>query len=68
MAGSAWVSAQFVHSAARRDIYRRVAKKIAYHQEHNRQARIFHTRTTIARLLAMGIDVDQIPSCIPKHA
>jgi hypothetical protein len=64
-AASAWVEAQSRHSAARRGIYRHAAEKIAYYQRHNQQARVFHTRTTVARLVAMGIDVDQLPSCIP---
>ena len=66
-AASAWVEAQSRHSAARRGIYQDAAEKIAYHQVHNQQSRIFHTRTTVAGLLAMGIDVDQLPSCIPKY-
>jgi len=61
------VEAQSRHSAARRGIYREAAERIAYYQEHNQQSRIFHTRTTVGRLLAMGIDVDQLPSCIPKY-
>ena len=65
LAACAWVEAQSRHSAARRGIYHDAADKIAYHQVHNQQARIFHTRATVARLLAMGIDVDQLPSCIP---
>ena len=65
MAASAWVEAQSRHSAARRDIYRDVGEKIAYYQTHNQQARIFHTKATVARLLALGIDVEQLPSCIP---
>ena len=66
-AASAWVEAQSRHSAARRGIYRDAAEKIAYYQKHNQQSRIYHTRTTVARLLAMGIDVHQLPSCIPKY-
>ena len=65
MAASAWVEAQSRHSAARRGIYRDATEKIAYYQSHNQQARIFHTRATVARLLAVGIDVDRLPSCIP---
>ena len=67
MAASAWVEAQSLHSAARRGIYQEAARLIAYEQEHNRQARICHTRTRIAKLLAMGIDVDLLPSCIPER-
>ena len=65
MAASAWVEAQSRHSAARRGIYQDVAEKIAYHQKRNQQARIFHTRATVARLLELGIDVDHLPSCAP---
>lgn len=65
MAASAWVDAQSRHAAARRGIYRDVAAKIAYYQAHNQEARIFHTKKTVARLLAMGIDVRQLPSCVP---
>ena len=66
MAASAWVEAQSRHSAARRSIYQDVADKIAYYQMHNQQARVFHTRATLARLQALGIEVGQLPSCIPR--
>ena len=65
MAACAWVEAQSRHSAARRGIYRDVADTIAYYQAHNQAARIFHTKATVARLVAMGIDVSTLPSCIP---
>ena len=65
MAASAWVEAQSRHSAARRGIYQDAADKIAYYQLRNQQARVSNTKTTVARLLAMGIDVDRLPSCIP---
>ena len=54
-AASAWVEAQSRPSAARRGIYRDAAAKIDYYQARNREARIFHTRATVARLLAVGV-------------
>ena len=37
-----------------------------YDQRRNRQALLSHTKTRIAKLKSLGIDVDQIKSCEPK--
>jgi len=42
--------------------------KQAYHQRRNRQARLSHTKTRIAKLQDLGIDVNRIKSCIPKRS
>ena len=40
-------------------------EKQQYYQRRNKQARKSHTNTRIKRLADIGIDVDQIKSCIP---
>lgn len=37
-----------------------------YHQRRNRQALQSHTKTRIAQLKSLGIDIDRIKSCVPK--
>ncbi len=50
---------------ARRERYQQELDKIDYHQCRNRQACKSHTKTRIDRLLQLGIDVDQLPTCQP---
>ena len=50
---------------ARRERYQQELDKIDYHQRRNRQACKSHTKTRINRLLQLGIDVDQLPTCQP---
>ena len=65
IAVSAWVEAQSLPLSARTTIYQRAAEQIDYYQTRNQQARMSHTKTTRQRLQAMGIQVDQLPSCVP---
>ena len=58
-----WLSAADLKPAARRKRYEKDQEKQRYHQRRNRQAGKSHTKTTLARLNAMGIDVNQIKSC-----
>jgi len=62
---SAWVEVQSLPPSARAAIYKKAAKQIDYCQARNRQSRMSHTNTTHERLRAMGINVDQPPSCVP---
>ena len=50
---------------ASRERYQQELDKIDYHQCRNRQACKSHTKTRINRLLQLGIDVDQLPTCQP---
>ena len=50
---------------ARRERYQQELDKIDYHQRRNRQACRSHTKTRMDRLLQLGIDVDQLPTCQP---
>jgi len=63
-ATNAYLSAADLKPAARRQRHEKERKKQHYHQRRNRQAGKSHTKTKIARLNALGIDVNQIKSCI----
>ena len=64
---NAWLLAQTLPSPARSYIYQQTAALITYHQRRNRQARLSHTKRTIQSLQKMGIEVDQLNSCIPDN-
>jgi SRSO17 transposase len=56
-------------AAQRLTMAERLAKELTkqrYYQRRNAQARRSHTKTTKARLQALGIDADRIKSCVPK--
>jgi SRSO17 transposase len=59
-----WLSAEGLKPSARRDYYETEHDKQSYHQRRNEQARKSHTKTRIGRLIARGIDVHCIKSCI----
>jgi SRSO17 transposase len=59
-----WLSAADLKPAARRERYERRLNTQRYHQRRNRQAGRSHTKTKIARLTAMSIDINHIKSCI----
>ena len=63
-ATNTWLSAADLKPAARQERYENELKNQRYHQRRNRQARKSHTKTRIARLHALGIDVNKIKSCI----
>ena len=63
-ATNTWLSAADLKPAARQERYETELKNQRYHQRRNRQARKSHTKTKIARLNALGIDVNKIKSCI----
>ncbi len=48
----------------RRERYEEELRIQRYHQRRNRQSRKSHTKTRIAQLDALGIDVERIKSCI----
>ncbi len=63
-ATNTWLSASDLKPVARRQRYEKEQAKQRYHQRRNRQAGKSHTKTKLVRLNAMGIDVNQIKSCI----
>jgi hypothetical protein len=62
-----WLSAADLKPAARRKRHEKDEEKQRYHQRRNLQAGKSHTKTKIARLTAMGIDVDRIKSSLQLH-
>ena len=64
-AACAWIHAQRLAPGARKAVYQQAAERISYYQHRNQQARRSHTKTTLKRFRAIGIDVDQLPSCKP---
>jgi SRSO17 transposase len=60
---STWLSTADLSLAARRKRHKKDENKQRYYQRRNRQAGQSHTKTKIARLTAMGINVNQIKSC-----
>lgn len=63
-ATNTWLSAADLKPAVRRERYQKELNNQRYHRRRNRQAGKSHTKTRIARLTAMGIDVNRIKSCI----
>lgn len=60
-----WLDAADLPPAARRRRYQRELNKQRTYQRRNKQARKSHTKTRIKRLQTLGIDIDQIKSCLP---
>jgi hypothetical protein len=63
-ATNTWLSTSDLKPVARRRRYEKEQEKQRYYQRRNRQAGKSHTKTKLVRLNAMGIDVNQIKSCI----
>jgi len=61
---SAWLSAADLKPTARRQRHEKNETRQRYYQRRNRQAGKSHTKTKIARFIAMNIDVNRIKSCI----
>lgn len=62
-----WLSAADLPPAKRQERYTNELEKQRYYQGRNELSRRSHTKTRIERLSALGIDVDQIKSCIPRQ-
>lgn len=60
-----WLAAADLPPRCRRQRFQEELDKQQYHQRRNQQARKSHTRTRIAELAALGIDVNRIKSCVP---
>jgi SRSO17 transposase len=64
-ATNVWLDTADLPPAARRERYEKELHKQRYYQRRNKQARVSHTRTRLARFEALGIDVPHIKSCLP---
>ena len=60
-----WLDAADLPPGPRRKRFETELQKQQYYQQRNKQARVSHTKTRIARLTAMGIDITRIKSCLP---
>lgn len=63
-----WLSTVDLPSAKRQERYEEELEKQHYYQRRNQRARQSHTKTSIRQLIALGIEVDPIKSCIPRHS
>jgi SRSO17 transposase len=61
-----WLDVADLPPALRRERFEEELKKQQYYQRRNQQARASHTKTRIASLHAIGIDVNRIKSCTPN--
>lgn len=62
-----WLEAADLPPSARRRRLQAELETQQYHQRRNKQARTSHRNTRIARLRALGIDVNKIKSCIANE-
>ena len=65
LAASAWITAQKVKPSVQYHFFQKVVDVITYHQIRNRDARVSHWKKTIKKLEALGININEIPSCMP---
>jgi SRSO17 transposase len=61
-----WLEAEGMTPTARRQHYEKELDKQSYYRRRNAQARASHTKTRLEQLQQLGINPDQIKSCIPK--
>ena len=66
-AANAWLAAWSLPPAARMTLYQETAERMAYYQHRNQQARQAHRQKTLRRLRTLGINLCQLPSCIPHN-
>ncbi len=60
-----WLEVTDLPPASRRRRFEEELRKQRYYQRRSKQARVSHTKTRLARLDKLGIDVNQIKSCLP---
>jgi len=61
-----WLNVADLSPAARKRGYEKELKKMRYHQRRNEQASKSHTKTKLERLSELGIEVEELVSCIPR--
>ena len=66
-ARNVWLETADLPSAARQRRWAEELAKQRDRQRRNQPARTSHTKTRIARLRALGIEVSRITSCLPNH-
>ncbi len=64
-AASSWVATRDPPRSVRRRQCHQAARRIAYPQRRNRQARAPHTMTTRRKPRKPGIRVDRLRKCVP---
>ena len=60
-----WLNTGDLPPAARRQRFKEELEKQQYYQRRNKQARVSHTKTRLAKLQSMDIDIHHIKSCLP---
>ncbi len=65
LAASAWITAQQIRPLVQYQFFQRTVDVITYHQNRNRDSRVSHWKTSIKKLKALGIDINEIQTCIP---
>lgn len=63
---NAWLVAAEMFPAAREARYQKELDRQRYYQKRNRQARQSHTKTRIAQLKSLGIDIKRTKSCVTE--
>jgi SRSO17 transposase len=63
-----WLKTVDLPQAARRQRFEEELQKQQYYQRRNKQARASHTKTRLARLDKLGIDITHIKSCLPHNS
>ena len=63
-----WLASADLPPRCQRKRWQEELEKQQYYQARNQQARTSHTKTRILALTALGIDIDNIKSCLPNTA
>ena len=67
VAVNACVQGQSLSPRDQKKLYQKTARIISYHQRHNRDGRLGHTKTMRVLLLYQGIEVDSLQTCVPHE-
>ena len=67
VAVNACVQGQSLSPRDQKKLYQKTARTIDYHQRHNRNGRVGHTKTTRALLRYHGTEVESLRSCVPHE-
>ena len=61
-----WLDTADLPPAWQRKRFQQELEKQQYYQQRNKRARVSHTKTRVALLAGLGIDVKRIKSCLPN--